>query len=270
LSFKLWGAALLLVVVYSAVGALATLLLPFEIVNGRTQVPPPTSPGEAASRLIIGLGLYLPTLAFSLFVLGGVLGVAQDLPAKGTLSAGGFLDQAKQRFLPILRWGFATMGVALAAGMAAAFFFSFLWAVMGRSPAMKYLVTTAFWGAMLAAGLLMVYSPVILIDQRRGVLDSFKESSRFFNANRTATFGLILWVSFIGAMIWLVWAISVAPVVGKIRTMMGIAPFAKGLPVFFFSLINGLPSAYLSVFVPLAIALFYWGRTGKISTQGVS
>ncbi len=267
LSFKLWGVTLLLVVVSSAVGALATLLLPFEIVNGQTRVPPPTSAGEMASRLIIGLGLYLPMMAFSLFLLGGVLGSAPRLLRNEAVSTGEIFQEAKRLFLPILRWGVAVVGVTLAAGMAAAFFFGFLWAVTGRSPGMKYLISAGFWGAMLAAGLLLLYSPVILVKRGgRGVMDSFKESKRFFNANRTGTFGLILWLSFIGALIWLAWAIGVAPVIGKIRAMMGIAPFAKGLPVFFFSLVLGLPAAVLSVFFPLALSIFYGGRNGHTGT----
>ncbi len=267
LSFKLWSVTLLLVLVSSAVGALATLLLPFEVVNGQTHVPLPAGPGQVVSLLVIGLSLYLPMMAFSLFLLGGVLGSAPRLLRNEALSTGEVLREAKRLALPILRWGVLVVGVALAAGMAAAFLFGFLWMMTGRSPGMKFLIGAGFWGAMLAAGLLLLYSPVILVERGQGVLDSFKESKRFFNAHRTGTFGLILWISFLGALIWLAWAIGVAPVIGKIREMMGIAPFAKGLPVFFFSLVLGLPAAYLSVFFPLALSIFYGGRNGHTGTS---
>ncbi len=173
---------------------------------------------------------------------------------------------AKRWFAAILRWGLAVFGVALAAGLAVALVIAFLWAVTGRSEGMKELIGAGFWGALLAAGLVLVYSPVILIERGRGIKEAFKESNRFFNAHRGATFGFLLWLSFIGALIWLVWAIGVAPVVKGVREMAGLPPFPKGLPNFFFSLVLGLPSAFLSVYFPLVLGIFYRGRNGDTGT----
>lgn len=266
LTFKLWPVVLLYLVVYSAVGALSTLLLPYEIVNNQTRVPPPASPAEALSQLVIALGLYLPTMAFSLYMLGGTLAVSRGLEAGERFSLREFHRQAKGRFGAILRWGLAAVGAALAAGLAAAFVATLLWAATGRPEGMKGLIGAGFWGALLAAGLVLLYSPVILIERGWGIKDCFKESSRFFNAHRAATFMLVLWLSFIGALIWLLWAIGVAPVVKGVREMSGLPPFPKGLPNFFFSLALGAPSAFLSVYFPLALGIFYRGRNGHTGT----
>ena len=266
LTFKLFLVVLFYLVVYSAVGALATLLLPYEIVNNQTRVLPPSSPGQALSLLIIALGLYLPTMAFSLYLLGGTLAVSRSLEAGEQILLPEFHRQAKRRFLLVTRWAFAAVGVSLAAGLAVAFVMAFLWAVTGRSEGMKGLISTGFWGAALAAGLVLLYSPVVLVERGRGIKESFKESSRFFNRHRGATFGLILWLSFIGALIWLAWAIGVAPVIRQVRVMAGLPPFPKGLPNFFFSLVLNIPSAFLSVYYPLALGIFYRGRNGDTGT----
>jgi hypothetical protein len=266
LTFKLWPVVLLYLVVYSAVGALATVLLPYEIVNNQTQVPPPTSPGQALSLLVIAMGLYLPTMAFSLYMLGGTLAVSRGLEAGEQVSRHEFHRQAKSRFGAIIRWGLAAVGAALAAGLAVTFVMAFLWAVTGRSEGMKGLIGVGFWGATLAAGLVLLYSPVTLIERGRGIKDCFKESNRFFNRHRAATFGLILGLSFIGALIWLVWAIGIAPGVKMVRVMVGLPPFPKGLPNFIFSLVLVLPSAFLNVYFPLALGIFYRGRHGDTGT----
>ena len=266
LTFKLFPAVLFYLVGYSAVGALATVLLPYEIVNNQARVPRPSSMGQALSELVIGLALYLPTLFFSLYLLGGTLAASLKLAGGEPVPMEEFHRQAKRWFGAILRWGFAVFGTALAAGLTATFVMAFLWAVTGRSAGMKGLIGVGFWGALLAVGLVLVYSPVILIEQGRGIKEAFKESNRFFNAHRGATFGFILWLSFIGSLLWLAWAIGVAPVVGRVRVMGGLPPFPKGLPNFFFSLVLGLPSAFLSVYFPLALGIFYRGRNGDTGT----
>ncbi len=267
LTFKLFPVLFLYLAVYSAVGALATVLLPYEIVDNQTRVPPPTSPAQALSLLVISLGLYLPTMAFSLYLLGGTLAVSRPLAAGGPVPMPEFHRQAKRWFLPVTRWAFAAVGAALAAGLAVTFVMAFLWAVTGRSEGMKGLIGVGFWGAALAAGLVLLYSPVALVERGRGIRDSFKESRRFFNAHRSATFGFILWLSFIGALVWLVWAIGVAPVIKQVRVMAGLPPFPKGLPNFLFNLVLGMPSAFLSVYFPLALGIFYRGRNGDTGTS---
>lgn len=266
LTFKLFPVVLLYLVVYAAVGALATLLIPHEIVNNQARVSPPSNPGDAISQLGLGLALYLPTMVFSLYLLGGTLAASLKLSDGESVPMEEFHRQAKGRFGVILRWGLAVLGAVLAAGLAATFVMTLLWAVTGRSEGMKGLIGAGFWGALLAAGLVLLYSPAILIERGRGIKDCFKESNRFFNAHRGATFGFILWLSFIGALVWLVWAIGVAPVMGRIRVMTGLPPFPKGLPNFFFSLVLGLPSAFLSVYFPLALGIFYRGRNGDTRT----
>ncbi|MDO8730617.1 MAG: hypothetical protein Q7J69_05520 [Candidatus Omnitrophota bacterium] len=266
LTFKLWPVVLLYLVAYSAVGALATVLIPHEIVNNQVRVPPPANFGDALSQLVIGLALYLPTMAFSLYLLGGTLAASLKLVGGEPVPMEEFHRQAKRLFGVILRWGLAAVGAALAAGLVVTFLMTLLWALTGRSEGMKGLIGAGFWGAMLAAGLLLIYSPVILIERGQGIKEAFKESNRFFNKHRGATFGLILWLSFIGALIWLVWAIGVAPVVKVVREMAGLPPFPKGLPNFFFSLVLGLPSAFLSVYFPLALGIFYRGRNGDTGT----
>ena len=106
----------------------------------------------------------------------------------------------------------------------------------------------------------------LFVEQGRGVKESFKASSRFFNARRSASFGLILWISFIGVLIWLVWAYGVAPVVKVARTAAGLPPFPKGLPNFLFNLVLVIPSAFLGVYFPLALGIFYRGRNGDTGT----
>jgi hypothetical protein len=70
-----------------------------------------------------------------------------------------------------------------------------------------------------------------------------------------ASIATVFLVSLVGALLYLVDFYMVAPLVGKLRAAMGIAPFAKGAPVFFFGLILNFPAAILFAYIPLALGL---------------
>ena len=260
---RLWFALPVVVVSYSAIGALATVFLPFQMVNGRPQVPPPATAEEALSRLAIGLSLFLCSSAFSLYWLGGTLSSARQLLNGQAFSSGNFFDAAGREFFRMLRWALALMGVVLGFGIAVAALMGLLWVATGRSPLMKALIQLGFTAATLVAGISLLFSPVILFEQGQGVWMSFRESWRFSRQRAAGVVGLLGGVVLVGVAVWLVGTLLAAGV-GQLRQAMGIAPFAKGWPVFFFGWILGLPQAFLTLFIPASLYAYCWGQSRSV------
>lgn len=257
---RLWFVIPAVVVSYSAIGALATVWLPFSVVDGRFQVPPPATAEEALSRLMIGMGLFLCSWALSLYWLGGTLGSARGLLRDESFSRGDFFGAAGREFLRMLRWAFAWACVVMGSGLGVAVLIGFFWAATGRSPAMKILIQFGFTAATLWMAVSLLFSPMILLERSQGVWASLKDSWRFIRAHAAGAIGLLGGIVLVGVMVWTIGLILGAGV-GQLRQMIGMASFTKGWPVFFFGLILGLPQAFLTLFIPAALYAYYWGNT---------
>ncbi len=257
---RLWMAFLVILVMNAVAGALATVALPFEVVDGQLRVPPVTTPEEAAARFFPALGLYLFALGYSLFLLGGVFSGLSRLIKGSPLSVAVYFQSAARWFFPMVRWGLAFMGVTVGSGIAASLLVGLLWGVTGRTEAMQALIQPAFSMTLFVVGLVLVFSPVIFVDRFLGVGKSFSESYKFLKVHKGATLGLLLLVGFIGALAW-TGGLILAGIVNGIRDSFGIAQFAPGWPVFFFSLILGLPQAFVTVFFPTVLYSYYTGKS---------
>lgn len=259
LTRRFWAAVLAFLLVYSSFGALSTVLLPFEMVNGQVRVPLPTNPSEAASRLIVALGIYLGMVGLSVWLLGGVLAGAGQILEKKPFSSGDLFRASTARFWSMLGWVAAYAVACFGAGIAVAFALGFLAAVSGQAAAVKSLAGLGFSAAGMVAGLLFLYSPSAIVKNSTGVWRGFGDSFRFVKGHGLATVALVFWISVIGALVWWFGVLVLARVTTTLRGAMGIPPFARGFPVFFFGLINGLPQAFLSVFIPASLVAYYQG-----------
>ena len=259
LTRRFWTAVLAFLLVYAFFGMLSTVLLPFEVVNGRVRVPMPSNPSDAASRLIVALGIYFGMVGLSVWLLGGVLTGTGQILEKKPFSQGELFRAGVARFWSMIGWVTGYAVSCMGAGVAAAFLLGFIAAVSGQATAMKSLAGLGFSSAGMVAGLLFLYSPAAIIQNSAGVWRGFGDSFRFVKRHGLATVALVFWISVIGALIWWFGVLVLARASGAIRAAMGIAPFAAGLPVFFFGLINGLPQAILSVFVPASLYAYYHG-----------
>lgn len=246
-------------VVYAGTGALATLFIPYEVVEGRVRVPMPTNPGDALNRLVVGLGLYLIGIGLSLYVLGGVFGALQRLVRKQTVASGELRGLSRRWFWGMVRWALAFFGITFGLGTAVALVIATVGSVAGGAEAAKALMQAGFSGASVVSGLFLLFSPVVLVERASGAWASLRESYRIVVARPGATIGIVLCVSTVGAALYGLW-LPVAAVVNQIRAGMGIAPFAKGAPVFFFGLILVFPQAFLSVYLPAVLQSYYHAR----------
>lgn len=259
LTRRLWTGVIGFLLVYAVFGALATVWLPFEVVNGQVQVPMPANPTDAAGRLVVALGLYFGMVGLSVWLLGGVLAGAKELLEKRPFPAGELFRAGWARIGTMIGW-VATYGACcLGAGIAAAFLLGFIAAVSGQAAAMKALTGAGFSMAAMVVGVLLLYSPAAIVERSAGVWAGFGDSFRFVKGHGLATMTMVLLVAVIGAVIWWFGVLILARASGALRAAMGIEPFTKGLPVFFFGLINGLPQAFLSVFIPASLYAYYHG-----------
>lgn len=259
LTRRLWAAVIAFLLVYAVFGALATVLLPFKVVGGQVHVPGPANPGEALSRLIVALGIYFGMITLSVWLLGGVLAGSKELSEQRPFPAGQLFRAGGARLWTMIGWVLAYMVSCAGAGVAVAFVLGFVAAVTGQAAAMKSLAGLGFSAAAMAAGLLFLFSPAAIVENGTGVWRGFGDSFRFVKSRGLGTLLLVFLISFIGAVIWWIGVLVLARASGAIRAAMGIAPFAAGLPVFFFGLINGLPQAVLSVFIPASLYAYYRG-----------
>lgn len=257
---RFWFAIPGVVIAYSAISALATVLLPFTLVDGKLQVPPPTNPPEAFSRLVVGMALFLSSLAFSLYWLGGTVLSTRLILQGETVSQRDFFDAAGRELFRMFRWALTLTSLAMGLGLLVAAPLGVLWAATGRSSFMKALIQLGFTVTILFVGISFMFSPMILLERGQSVWSSFKDSWRFSHERSRGILGLISGIVGVGVVVWMI-GLVLAGGIGQLRQMMGIAPFAKGWPVFFFGLILGLPQAFLTLFIPAALTAYHWGSS---------
>ncbi len=259
LARQLWVALGAFLVVYAGTGALATLFIPFEVVEGRIRVPMPTNMAEALSRLIVGFGIYLIGIGFSLYVLGGMFGALQRLVRKQPVARGELRGLAGRWFWGMARWALAFSAITFGLGGAVALIVATLATAAGGTGAAGAIMQTAFSGTTVVSGLFLIFSPVVLVERALGAWASLRESCRIVVARPGATIGIVLCVSTVGALLYGLW-LPVAAVINQIRAGLGIAPFAPGAPVFFFGLVLMFPQAFLSVYLPAVLQSYYYAR----------
>jgi len=262
---RLWQAIAAFVVVYSAVGAVATLVLPFKVVEGRVVVPPPSSGAEALSLLVLAGGLFLISTVLSLRVLGGVLHGLERIERRDPVSWKEFSLGMRKWFGPLIRWG-ALFGLLLAGlFLISVFLLAFLWAFSGRPEGFKAMVPQLAFVLTTFLTLPFYYSPFILLENGGKARESFARSFRLAVKNLSGTFLLVVVISTIGAVVYWFDVLALAKGVNAVRAALGIPAFAKGLPVFLFGLVLLLPEGFLSTLVPAAFHSYYRGKTGKES-----
>lgn len=258
---RLWPGIAAFTVTYSAVGAAATLVLPFNVVEGRTVVPAPKTPGEFLSLLVLAGGLFLISTALSLRVLGGVLHGLERLERKEAVPWQEFSLGMKKWFGPLIRWALLFGLLLLGLLLISIFLLAFLWAMSGRPEGFKAMVPQAAFLLTTFLTLPFYYSPFCLLENRGQARDSFARSFRFAGRNLLGTLLLVVIISTIGAVLYWVDVFTLAKAANGLRGALGIPPFAKGLPVFFFGLFLLLPEGFLSVFAPAALYSYYRGKT---------
>lgn len=178
-----------------------------------------------------GFGVVLVRSAFSLVLLvGGAFLIYSPviLVEKGCrvrASLGESIQFIRGRF----RSGFLFVGGA--AGMGLAAFFAY-------SPALPGPISFLLGTACLVAGM-------VLLSRWNGPL------------------GAALWGMLIVALLWQVDVLLLAPAVRQLQAALGIPPFTPGFPVFFFSLILGLPQALIPVFLPAALTAYHHGTSAS-------
>lgn len=259
LTKALWVAMAMYLLFFAVIGALVTLVLPYEVVDGQVRVLEIRSGEDLAGRLMPALFLYGIALAGSVYILGGVLGGLHELVREKPFGWADLVVHANRRFPRLLLWGAAYFALSIGVGIFAAFFLSFVWAALGKPALLKPLIGTGASFAFMLVGLALFYSPIILVERARGVGVSFLESWRFVRTHAQGTLLLVFLVSLIGAIAWLLGFFLLAPVVNGLRTLMGVQPFSPGLPVFFFSLILGIPQAFVLLFLPSSLYAYYHG-----------
>lgn len=260
---RLWVAGAAYLLLFSAMGMWVTLVLPYEVVDGQVRVPQVQNAEDLIRRLLPALGIYLLTFGGALYVFAGVLGNLGLLLRGRPVSAADFIVAANRRALSLLGWGAAFFGLGLAAGIGAAFLCSFLWAILGQPPLLKPLIQMGGSFAFMGVGLAFTFSPFALVERGGGLRAVFLEAWRFFRGHAQATIRLFLAISVLGAAAWLLGLFILAPAVAGLRALLGIAPFSPGLPVFFFSLILGIPQAFVMVFIPSVLYSYYYGNSAQ-------
>lgn len=269
----------------AALSALATMLLPFEVVEGQSiqipatihgtpqpvtvksntpllRVPPPKNWQEAKAILVPALVLFLFSSIGFLFLLGATLGSVRKLLHNEPVSPMEYLRSGARWFFPILGW-VSLLGVLV---LCVSFLFGIPLAIRAGGLADQDQVKKAiamfglvFMSVHLVAFLIFLFSPVSLVERGRGSWDSLGDSFRFFFKNLLGTIGLLASAVGVGVILTVV-GIVLAGVVNSLRAMFGILPFSKGWPVFFFTSILALPQAYLTVYFPVLLYTYYNGK----------
>ncbi len=262
LTRRLWVAMGLFLVVYAGVGALATVLLPYQVVEGRVQVPTPADMSQALKHLGIGLILYALGLGLSLYLLAGVFGGLRRQIREESFSGADLFALSRSGSLPMLGWGVGFFLVEFAASAAVAVAAWLLSAVtgLGQAGLSKALMQMGFYATSLLVGLLLLFSPVILVERACRAWASFRESARFVRDHVAGTLGIVFGVSLIGAVVWALWLI-VAQAVRQVQAALGIPPFSPGLPVFVFGWVLVAPQAFLTVYLPAVLYAYYHRKT---------
>ncbi len=254
---KFWMPMFVYLIGYSFIGALSSVLLPYTIINGQQAVAvPPKNASEAVGHGIIGLTLFFMMFFLATGLLGGVLESLRQILSGQADAVARFWASVRKWLFKMGAWGLAFGFLTIGLAVLAVFPVGFFWAVTGRAQGMQALAEFVFYIALLLVGYLFLYSPGFIVFKGSGLMAAFKRSARFVWRHKTASIIVVFLVSLIGALIYLFDYYAVAPLVGRLRAMLGIAPFAKGAPAFFFGLILNFPAAILFVYIPLALGLF--------------
>ena len=269
LTLRLWMA----VAAYSVANALVSFLgsfLPHQVVNDQIQkVPLPTDPNELLALAIATLALFLIMVVSQLYLLGGVLGSLQRLLRKQPMQAGEFFRQCREKFWLTLKWGMVAFLLLLGIFCVGSFISGLLWAVTGHREEGRGLILAIGFGATQLIGLpFLLYSPFFLLENGGRIRECFRGSFRFSMKRWFATVRLIFLVSLIVAIFWLADFFLPAQGLGRVRAALGIPPFAKGLPSFFFNLVLLLPQAFFSVYLPAVLYAYYTGQTASAQEKG--
>lgn len=254
---KFWMPMVVYLIGYSFIGALASVLLPYTIINGQQAAAvPPKNASEAVGYGIIGLTLFFMMFFLATGLLGGVLESLRQILSGQAGAVSRFWSSVRKWFFRMGGWGVAYGLLTVGLAVLAVFPVGFFWAVTGRAQGMRGMAEFVFYIAVLVVGYLFLYSPGFIVFKGSGLAAAFKRSARFVWRHKVASIVSIFLVSLIGALIYLADYYMVAPLVGRLRAMLGVAPFAKGAPAFFFGLILNFPAAILFVYIPLALGLF--------------
>jgi len=256
LTARLWLAGVLLLPIYAGGGALATLFLPYEVVQGQVRVPPPTDVKQALHHFAIGLALYLLIMGLVLFVLAGVFFSLRQLLNGQTVSVRQYLQSCRRGYIPILRWGigflFLEFSIAIGVGLGV----MFLLYLLGQGGMASALAQAGFGLAFFLVGFALSFSPIVLVEENRGVGSSFRRSARLVSEHPLGLLVLLIVVAFVVATAYALW-LPVAQWVRLIRAGLGVAPFAPGWPVFLFGLVLDVPQAFATVYLPSVLYTYY-------------
>ena len=269
LTLRLWMA----VAAYSVANAFVSFLgsyLPHQVVNDQVQKAPlPTDSNEFLALAISTFAVLLIMVVSQLILLGGVLGCLKRLLGKQPMEAGEFFRQCREKFWFILKWGMVAFLFLVGLFCVGAFLAGLMWAITGHTEESRGMILMIGFLVTQLLGLpFLQYSPFFLLENGCRIRDGFRGSYRFSMKRKFATVRLIFLVSLIVAIFWLGDYFLPAPMIGKVRAAMGIAPFAAGLPSFFFNLVLLLPQAFMSVYLPAVLYAYYLGQTASAQEKG--
>ena len=270
LTHRLFVAVAVVVGFTALLSALATLWLPFEVIGTPPviRVPAPQNWEEVRGILLPALTLFLCSSFGFLFLLAATLGSLRKLLHGEPFSPLGYFQSGGRWFFPILGWmsvlGLLFLALSSLLGIPLAI------QVGGLGSEVELKKGMAVFGLVLmmvhlAGFLIFLFSPVSLVERSRGVWDSLGDSLRFLFRHLLGTVGLFASAVVVGVLLTVV-GIVLGGVVNSIRGMLGIPPFVKGWPVFFFTLILGLPQAYLTVYFPALLYSYYHSNSSQAST----
>lgn len=272
LTHRLWVAILAVLVVSSFLGALATVLLPYEVMDQQI-LQAPTIQTPEQFRKVAGpvLILFVISFSFFLYLLGGVIGSLKEIFRGGTFSPPDLFKAGFRWFFPMMGWG---LTIGLLAFLTASFLGILLVSLAAgggirpvspqEKEALAALPVALYRFSYACTGAFFLLSPIILIDQDKGAWRSFGEAVGFQFRHLFGVIGLFGCVVLLG-VVFQVWSMILGKMAEGLRPMLGIAPYAPGWPVFFFGLFLGVPQAYLSVYFPSALYAYYHGNTGSSS-----
>ncbi|MBI3333721.1 MAG: hypothetical protein HYZ93_06500 [Candidatus Omnitrophica bacterium] len=256
LTHRLWFAVLSVLVVTSAVGALSTLLLPFQVTGGRLTVPPPADAQEAVSRAGTVLALFLLSSGLALYLLGGVLGGLQRILRGESVSVSRFFQFSREWFFRMAGWGCALLLLVVGGSVVVGLIFAVPGSALAGAGAFKQFFGFGFLPVFLFLWAANVFSPILMVEHSQGIWASLGNSIRFFFRNLPACLGVLLCAVAVGVGMN-IFGLLLEKIVRALRTALSIAPYVPGLPVFFFGLILGIPQAYLTVYFPSLLYTFY-------------
>ncbi len=264
LTRRLWFPLLGVVVVSALLGAVASVILPFEIdpATGGIRAPEIRTLEQLKTVLGPAAGLYVVSSTVALYLLGGILGGAARLLRNEPVSASRFLAESNRWFLPMIWWATILSIVVLLLCLAVGIFFGFLWVMSAKQEVMKGVLLFAVMGTFFASFTALIYSPVALVQKGQGSWAAMADSARFFFKRLIGTLGLLGGVVAVG-LAAAVAGLALAQAANGLRQVLGVAPFAKGWPVFVFGLILGIPQAFLTVYFPSVLSAYYHGNQQK-------